>query len=102
MHYHDFDDYKVDNNKINLSINNSSNINNEKRKDKRKNNNDNNENNKKFKFNNFKFKSKLKNFNVSKIYNNYAKMNLNILNINYFDFYVIKHIIYNREKFFDY
>ena len=102
MHYHDFDNHKIDDNKINSSINNFFNTNNKKRKDKRKNDSNNNENNKKSKFNNFKFKSKLKDFNISKIYNNCAKMNLNILNINYLDFYIIKHIIYNREKFLDY
>ena len=34
MHYYDFDDYKVDNNKINSSINNFFNNNNNKRKSK--------------------------------------------------------------------
>ena len=102
IYYHDFDDYKIDNNKINSSINNFFNNNNNKRKNKRKSDNNNNENNKKFKFNDFKFKSKFKDFNISKIYNNCAKMNLNILNLNYFDFYIIKYIIYNRNKFFDY
>ena len=29
-------------------------------------------------------------------------MNLNISNLNCFDFYIIKHIIYNRNKFLDY
>ena len=29
-------------------------------------------------------------------------MNLNILKLNYFNFYIIKHIIYNRNKFLDY
>ena len=29
-------------------------------------------------------------------------MNLKILNLTYFDFCIIKHIIYNRNKFFDY
>ena len=66
MHYHDFDDHKIDNNKINSSINNFFNMNNEKRKNKRNNNNNNNENNKKLKLNNFKFKSKVKDFNISK------------------------------------
>ena len=102
IYYYDFDDYKVDNNKINLSINNSFNNNNNKRKNKRKNDNSNNENNKKPKFNDFKFKSKFKNFNILKIYDNCARMNLNISNLNYLNFYIIKHIIYNRNKFFDY
>ena len=102
MHYHDFDNYKVDNNKVNSSINNFFNNNNNKRKNKRKSDNNNNESNKKFKLNNFKLKSKFKDFNISKTYNNYAKVNLNILNLNCFNFYVIKHIIYNRNKFLDY
>ena len=103
IYYYNFNDYKIDNNKINLLINNNSfNNNNNKRKKKRKSNNNNNENNKKLKFNNFKFKSKIKNFNISKIYNNCAKVNLNILNLNYFNFYIIKYIIYNRNKFFNY
>ena len=29
-------------------------------------------------------------------------MNLNISNVNCFDFYVIRYIIYDRKKFFDY
>ena len=96
IYYYNFDDYKVDNNKINSSINNFFNNNNyNKRKSKRKSDNNNNENNKKFKFNNFKFKLKFKDFNISKIYNNYKKINLNILNLNYFNFYIIKYIIYN-------
>ena len=102
MHYYDFDDYKIDDNEINSLINNFFNNNNNKRKNKRKSDNNNNENNKKFKFNDFKFKSKFKNFNVLKIYNNCAEMNLNILNLNCLNFCVIKHIIYNQNKFFDY
>ena len=95
MHYHDSNDHKIDNNKINLLINNFFNTNNKERRNKRKNNNNNNENNKKFKFNNLKFKSKFKDFNVSKIYNNCVKLNLNISNVNCLDFYIIKHIIHN-------
>ena len=98
IHYHNFDDHKVDNNKINNFFNN----NNNKRKNKRKSDNNNNENNKKFKFNDLKFKSKFKNFNISKIYNNCARINLNISNLNCFNSYIIKHIIHNRNKFFDY
>ena len=102
MHYYDFDDYKIDNNKINSSINNFFNNNNNKWRGKRKGGNNNNKNNKKFKFNDFKFKSKLKNFNILKIYNNCARVNLNISNLNYLNFYIIKYIVFNRNKFFDY
>ena len=98
MYYYNFDDYKVDNNKVNNFFNN----NNNKWKDKRKNDNSNNKSNKKLKFNDFKPKSKFKNFNILKIYNNCAKVNLNILNLNCLNFYIIKHIIYNRNKFFNY
>lgn len=72
------------------------------RKNKRKKDNNKNKNIKKFKVDNFKFKSKFKNFDLSKIYNNLVKMISNISNVNYLDFYVIKHIIYNRFKFINY
>ena len=101
--YYNFNNYKIDNNKVNSSINNFFfNNNNNKRKNKRKDDNNNNKNNKKLKFNNFKFKSKFKEFNILNIYNNCAKVNLNILNLNRFNFYIIRHIVYNRNKSFDY
>ena len=55
----------------------------------------NNKKNKKFKIDNFKFKFELKKFNLIKIYNYFINIDINIFDLYYLKFYVIKYIIYN-------